>query len=145
MVEERAAQERRVATVQVLTGPAVLGREAGYRNDPLKGSMVEEDGNCSHQVERMPGCTEAPAGVAGNAAEGILVEGNRVADILAEDSPAEDTLVAGTLVGGNPAQEGILAERTQAVGSLAGDTLVAGNLVAGDGSGEDYRSEDVPF
>lgn len=143
----RAAQAGRVALGQVLVGLVALGRETGYRNDPLKGSMAEEDGNYFPQVGRTPGCTEAPVGAVGNAVEDVLVEGSRVVGTLAGDSPAEGILVADNLAGGNPAQEDTLVEHSQAVavGNLAGDILVEGSLVAGHGSGEDYRNEDVPF
>ena len=146
-VGERAAQAGRVALGQVLVGLAALGWETGYRNDPLKGSMAEEDGNYSHQVGRTPGCIEVPVGVVGNTAGGVLVEDSLAGDTLAGDNPAEGSLVADTLAVGNPAQEDTLVEHSQAVavGNLAGDILVEDSLVAGHGSGEDYRSEDVPF
>ena len=137
-------QAQRVALGQVL---AALGWETGYRNDPLKGSMVEEGGNCSPQVGRTPGCTEVPVEVVGNAAGGALVEDSRVADTLVGGNPAEGSLAEGSLAGDTLAQEDTLVEHTQVVvaDSLAGDTLAVGNLVAGHGSGEDYRNEDVPF
>lgn len=140
-------QVGRVALGQVLVGLAALGRETGYRSDPLKGSMVEEDDNYSLQVERTPGYIEVPVGVVGNAAGGVLVEDSLVEDSPAGDSPAEGILAGDSLAGGNPAQEDTLVEHSQAVavGILAGDILVEGSLVAGHGSGEDYRSEDVPF
>ena len=140
-------QAGRIAPGQVLVGLVELGRETGYRNDPLKGSMVEEGGNCSPQVGRTPGCTEAPVGVVGNAAGGVLVEGSHVADSLVGGNSAEGSLVADSLAGDNPAQEDTLVEHTQVVvvGNLAVDILVEDSLVAGHGSGEDYRNEDVPF
>ena len=143
----RAAQAVRVALGQVLVGLAALGWETGYRSDPLKGSMVEEDGNYSLQVEHTPGCIEVPVGVVGSAAGGVLVEDSLAGDSPGGDSPAEGNLVADSLAGGSPAEGGTLVEHTQvvAVDSLAGDTLAVGSLVAGHGSGEDYRNEDVPF
>lgn len=136
-----------VALGQVLVGLVELGWGTGYRSDPLKGSMVEEGGNYSHQVGRTPDCTEVPVGAGGNAAGGVLVEDTLAGGNPAGDSPAEGILVAGNLAGDNLAQEDTLVEHTQAVAvdSLAGDTLAVGNLVAGHGSGEDYRNEDVPF
>ena len=143
----RAALAGRVALGQVLVGLVALGRETGYRNDPLKGSMAEEDGNYFPQVERTPGCIEVPVGVVGNAAGGVPVEDSLAGGNPAGDSPAEGILVEDSLAGGNPAQEDTLVEHSQAVavGNLAGDILVEDNLVAGHGSGEDYRNEDVPF
>ena len=143
----------RAALAQVLVGLAVLGPDC--RNDPLTGSVVEQDGSCFLQVVRMLGGTEVPAGVVGNAAEGILAEDTlvgctqaAVARSLVEDILAgcNQAVVARNLAGDT------LVECTQVavVGSLVGGILVEGNLagdtlVEGHGPGGGCRNGDVPF
>lgn len=141
------------ALVQVLVGPAVL--EPDCRNDPLTGSVVEQDGSCSLQAERTLGGTEVPAEVVGNAAEGVLAEDTLVGctqaavvrslveDILAGCNQA---VVARNLAGDTLVEctQGVVADNL-AEGILVEDTLAGDNLVAGHGPGVGCRNGDVPF